>query len=332
MKESAGAASLTPPLHHHHHHQHRLRKKLATTFAKPTAYIFLLLVSYIFGYLSASSSSSNSNIINHHNYPPPPRSSINTTNRAITNQVSATAEDHNLFGTVCAAKAVPPKLVRRTILDRVFNGTSPYDNFPPPHISHVLRPNKISGWGSTGAVFEHLIRKVKPKTIIEVGTFLGASALHMVKLTRQLGLPDTQILCVDDFRGWPGFQDRFKDIKTVNGDVMLMYQFMQNVVQAGATETVMMVPFSTEAALEKLCTWGIYGDLIEVDAAHDFHSAWSDINRAYKILNPGGVLFGHDYFSAVDNRGVRRAVNLFARLHHFRVQVHGQHWLLYPIK
>lgn len=191
----------------------------------------------------------------------------------------------------------------------------------------LLRQKRIKGWGSTGAVFENLIRKVQPKTIIEIGTFLGASAIHMAELTRRLGL-DTQILCIDDFRGWPGLTHRFRDIIMINGDTMLLYQFMQNVVQVNATEAIIFLPFSTESALEKLCEWGVFGDLIEVDAGHDFHSAWSDINRAYKLLKPGGVIFGHDYFTVADNRGVRRAINMFARVKGFRVKADGQHWVL----
>ncbi|KAG6382907.1 hypothetical protein SASPL_157376 [Salvia splendens] len=74
-----------------------------------------------------------------------------------------------------------------------------------------------------------------------------------------------------------------------------------------------------------LCDWGVYGDLVEVDAAHDFHSAWVDINHAYKVLRPGGVLFGHDY--AWD--GVRKAVHIFARLHGFQIKLDGEHWILY---
>ncbi|KAG9445182.1 hypothetical protein H6P81_016522 [Aristolochia fimbriata] len=223
---------------------------------------------------------------------------------------------------------VPSKLVRRTILDRVFNGTSPYENFPPAHAAPLLRRKRIKGWGSTGAVFETLMRRVRPRTIIEVGTFLGASAIHMASLARSLGLRGTQILCVDDFRGWPGFRDKFRDIKMVNGDVVLLHQFIQNAAAMNATEAVLPVPFASSAALGKLCEWGIYGDLIEVDAGHDFHSAWSDINMAYAILRPGGVIFGHDYFTAADDRGVRRAVNLFARVKGLRVQLDGQHWVI----
>lgn len=149
----------------------------------------------------------------------------------------------------------------------------------------------------------------------------------MAELASGLGLK-TQIICIDDFRGWPGFRDRFRDIKMVNGDVLLLYQFMQNVAQSNATESVLYVPFSTGSGLEKLCEWGVLGDLIEVDAGHDFHSAWSDINRAYKLLRPGGVIFGHDYFTSADNKGVRRAVNMFARVKGLQVQLDGQHWVI----
>ncbi|GAB4844645.1 hypothetical protein Ancab_038047, partial [Ancistrocladus abbreviatus] len=240
----------------------------------------------------------------------------------------STIPDQYQFSSRCA-NPLPSKLVRQTILDRVFDGVSPYENFPPAHVSGLLKQKRIRGWGSNGAVFENLIRKVQPRTIIELGTFLGASATHMGELTRKLGLK-AQILCVDDFRGWPSFRENrlFKDIPMVNGDVWLLYQFMQNVVQCNMSESILPIPFSTGSGLEKLCEWGVFGDLIEVDAGHDFHSAWSDINRAYKLLRPGGVMFGHDYFTSADNKGVRRAVNLFARVNGLKVKVDGQHWVI----
>jgi len=77
------------------------------------------------------------------------------------------------------------------------------------------------------------------------------------------------------------------------------------------------------------CEWGVYADLVEIDAGHDFLSAWADINRGFLILRPGGVIFGHDYFTAADNRGVRRAVDLFAKVHNLKVYVDGQHWVIY---
>ncbi|EPS74754.1 hypothetical protein M569_00002, partial [Genlisea aurea] len=164
---------------------------------------------------------------------------------------------------------------------------------------------------------------VRPKTIIEVGTFLGGSAIHMAKIVAELGL-ETQIICVDDFRGWPGWFPEEDSIVQINGDKVLLYQFMQNVVTANATDTILFVPFGTSTALTSLCKFGIYGDLVEIDAGHDFHSAWNDINNGYKLLRPGGVLFGHDY--GWDS--VRAAVELFASKHGLRIRVDGAHWIL----
>ncbi|GAB2271862.1 hypothetical protein Dimus_006692 [Dionaea muscipula] len=320
---------------HRHPQLHRRRSLLnisGTAYTKPTAYIILLLLFYTLGYFSATFS------FNDNSKPNPsissPASQTKWTDHPTAAAVvlpSSSDADHNRFDTRCASP-VRPDMVRKTILDRIFNGTSPYDDFPPAHINGLLKPTRIKGWGSNGAVFENLIRKVRPRIVIEVGTFLGASAIHMAEVARRVGLGATQILCLDDFRGWPGFREhRFlRGIPMVSGDALLLYQFLQNVVQNGSTAagSILPVPFSTGSGLEAMCEWGVFGDLIEIDAGHDFHSAWSDINRAYKILSPGGAMFGHDYFTAADNQGVRRAVDLFARVKGLKVRVDGQHWVI----
>ncbi|VVA25534.1 PREDICTED: class I SAM-dependent methyltransferase [Prunus dulcis] len=281
---------------------------------KPIAYLLLLLLSFTLGYLSSPSSPTTPSFS-----PPTPQ---------LPQLVNLPTQlDHFRLTTHCATP-LPSHLIRQTILDRLFNSTSPFVNFPPPYATPLLQRSRVKGWGSKGAVFQNLIQKVQPKTIIEIGTFLGASAIHMARLTSQLGLKDTQILCLDDFRGWPGFHNRFGGIGLLNGDVLLLYQFMQNVVSVNATETVLPIPFSTGSGLDWLCEMGVYGDLIEVDAGHDFNSAWSDIIRAYRLLRPGGVIFGHDYFTAADDHGVRRAVTLFARVYGLKIKLDGQHWVI----
>ncbi|XP_068651235.1 uncharacterized protein [Aristolochia californica] len=281
-------------------------------YTRVSVYIILLGVAYVFGFFSASTINRNVD--------------DEVVQKSSVSPVGPEFPDLLRFRSRCA-DPVPSKLVRQTILDRLFNSTSPYEDFPPAHAQPLLRRKRIKGWGSNGPVFENLIRRVQPRTIIEVGTFLGASAIHMATIAHAFGLR-SQILCIDDFRGWPGFRDKFHDIKMINGDILLLHQFIQNVAYMNVTEMVIPVPFSSSSALGKLCDWGVYGDLIEVDAGHDFHSAWSDINMAYAILRPGGVIFGHDYFTAADDRGVRRAVNLFSRVKGLRVQFDGQHWVI----
>jgi len=223
------------------------------------------------------------------------------------------------------ADPVPTELVRQTVINEVYNGKSPYEDFNPPHISLSIPTKGIKGWESYGAIYKSLIHKVRPKTIIKLTTLFGASATYMANLTGQLGLR-TQILSFDDFHGQPG--DLFEDIAMPNGGAMTLDQFMQNVISENASNSILPAPLSTSVALERLCELGIYGDLIEVDAGHDFNSAWSDINRAYKLLRPGGVLFGHNYFASYHNRGVRQAVRLFARVNKFRVKANREHWMI----
>lgn len=292
-------------------------KGIAMKLTRPVTCALLLLLAYTLGALFATNPALQSS-----SYSSPAISKLAN----LPNQL-----DHfRVINTRCAEKPIDPDQVRRTLIDRFFDGESPYANFPSPHVRGLIKEKRVKGWGSNGAVFENLLREVKPRTIIEVGTFLGASAIHVANLTRRLGLGAAQIVCVDDFRGWPGFRDKFRDIPAVNGDVMLYHQFVQNVVGSNFTETIIPLPFSSASALDALCELGVRGDLIEIDAGHDFVSAWSDISRAHRILSPGGVLFGHDYFSAVADRGVKRAVNLFARLHGFTVKIDGQHWVIRP--
>jgi hypothetical protein len=311
-------------------HNNNKRLSVIVTIIKSAAYVILLLLTYTLGYLSHSFSNLSvpPPIFSPPPSPPPPPPPQIYSSVLRLSVVNTTELEPFQVKTHCA-DPIPPENIRQTIINHIFNGNSPFFNFPPPHAAAILRRSKkVKGWGSNGAVFENLIRKVKPKIIVEVGTFLGASAIHMAELTQQLGLR-TQILCIDDFRGWAGFRDQFKNIAMLNGDVLLYYQFLQNVVTFNKTGSILPVPFSSGSALMKLCEWGVWADLVEIDAGHDFLSAWSDINRGFRILRPGGVIFGHDYFTAADNKGVRRAVDLFAKIHGFKVNIDGQHWVIY---
>lgn len=227
----------------------------------------------------------------------------------------------------CKKDALASDDVRRFLVSELFDGHSPFESFPPPGVQALIQPERVTGWGSEKTVFRRLMEEVRPRVVIELGSFLGASALHMAAIAKELGLA-TEIYCFDDFRGWPGFRTGpLADVKQQNGNVMLMNQFLQNVVSRNMTERILPMPFGTVASLSSFCKWGIYADLIEVDASHDFHSAWADINTAYRLLRPGGVMFGHDYFNGADRRGVHRAVDLFAKLNHLRVEPDGQHWI-----
>ena len=61
-----------------------------------------------------------------------------------------------------------------------------------------LLPLKVDtqGWNSNGPIFAEAIKRIRPEVIVEVGSWKGASAIHMANLTRKLG-PDCIIYAVD---------------------------------------------------------------------------------------------------------------------------------------
>lgn len=320
---------------------HGVPTRLRPHLARLTAFLIVFSVGYSLGILSSSARPSpkpSQTIIRPHaahlTASTAVRASNGTAAAAATNYPHSPPHDLFRFKEECGDPILSDAVVP-TLLEKLFDGENPYANFPPPHTAALLHPaaERPRGWGSTGAVFAELIEAVRPDTIIELGAFLGASALHMAAVSKNLSLSPA-ILCIDDFRGWPAFRDRFhRDVPPQrHGDALLLPQFMSNVAAAGpdAAARVLPLPFSTASTLTALCEWGIYADLIEVDAGHDFHSAWADINLAWAVLRPGGVMFGHDYFTSADDRGVRRAVTLFARVKGLTVRPHGQHWILSP--
>ncbi|CAD6218501.1 unnamed protein product [Miscanthus lutarioriparius] len=329
--------------------------RLRPHLARLASFLIVFAVGYSLGLLSSSTRPSprpsQTTIIRPHaahlTDASPAAASNRTGAAAVSSSSYPWSPPHDLFRfkEECG-EPVPSDAVVRTLLDKLFDGESPYAGFPPNHTAALLHPAaaRPRGWGSTGAVFAELIKAVRPEVIVELGAFLGASALHMAAVSRNLSLSPA-ILCIDDFRGWPAFRDRFRrDVPPQrHGDALLLPQFMSNVVAAAAAVAgaeddddavsrprVLPLPFSTASALRALCQWGVYADLIEVDAGHDFHSAWADINLAWAVLRPGGVMFGHDYFTSADDRGVRRAVTLFAKVKGLAVRPHGQHWVLSP--
>nr|CAD1821657.1 unnamed protein product [Ananas comosus var. bracteatus] len=252
--------------------------------ARATSFVLLISLSYALGFLSASSSSSSYSSsspsllpdsisnrempVDQFNCSPIPTPTLKAKAAAETSSSSLPPHDLLRFRTRCAAP-IPQSETLRTIIDRVFDGDDPFAGFPAPDTAALLlapaaRPR---GWGSRGAVFRDLMASVRPRTVIELGAFLGASALHMAALARNLSFaPPPLILCVDDFRGWPGFRRRFRrDVpRARHADALLLQQFMANVAAgaAGAGSggaSVVPVPFSTGSALEALCEWGVYG-------------------------------------------------------------------------
>lgn len=187
-------------------------------------------------------------------------------------------------------------------------------------------PDDRQGWGSTAPIFQRLIARVRPRLIVEVGTWKGASALHMAACCDALDL-DCPIVCVDtwlgagEFIGVP-FGDAERGLRSIYGWPQVYYQFLANVVTAGQQDRIIPFPQTSLIAARWLYQQGVRADLIYIDGSHDAADVTADIAAYSKLLSGRGVLFGDDFDCWPD---VRRAVQGIGRA--FDVE-DGRYWVL----
>ena len=170
-------------------------------------------------------------------------------------------------------------------------GFNIYEGIEPSGIQEV------PGWNSRKPVFSELIREIRPTTIIEVGTWLGASAIHMALQCGKANLP-AKIWCVDTWLGAEEFwysdlEDR--DLRLQNGYPQVYFDFLSNVVQHGYQDVIVPVPCTSLIAARILASQGIKADLIYLDGSHHPDDVVADIRAYLPLLRDGGVMFGDDY-------------------------------------
>lgn len=185
-------------------------------------------------------------------------------------------------------------------------GASPYEGFDASR--YTL---SVTGWQSHHPWFQALIAQVKARAILEVGTWRGASAIHMAQVARRLD-PAAQVLCVDTWLGshkvlWTNPEYR-KQLDLRHGFPQQYFQFLANVVLSGLQDAIFPMPMTSYAATGLIAEAGLSFDLVYIDAHHDEEEVAGDIRRCWPLLRPGGFLLGDDY----NESGVIRAVNRFA--------------------
>jgi len=198
-----------------------------------------------------------------------------------------------------------------------------YEGFDP-------LPADISGWQGNSKVFVNLIEELKPKTIIEVGTWKGQSAINMGNTVKKLEL-NTTIYCVDTWLGAIEFWTWLKHTKERNleqrhGYPQIYYQFLSNVVHSGLQDVIIPFPNTSETGFRYFKGLGITAELIYIDASHEEEDVYNDVRKYYTLLTNNGIIFGDDYYSW---EGVRNAVNRFVAENNFTLEIlENNFWLI----
>ncbi len=193
------------------------------------------------------------------------------------------------------------------------------DSLPPPYNTvEILPPYTFEHWFVNQKQLRTLISEHNVSEIVELGSWLGASAIWMA---REVG-PSGKIYCVDHWKG--SVEHHRPNRKNIRRLLPRLYQqFLSNVIHAGLTDVIVPVKMSTALAAQKL---EVIPDLVYVDAAHDEISVFRDITQWYAKLPSGGIMCGDDW----PREGVNRAVRRFAKKHGIRFHSSGNFWSFPP--
>lgn len=231
-------------------------------------------------------------------------------------------------------KIRPTPVVRGTDLARcgeectnimsMLHGTNPYEGFD----FHAL-PLDAHGWGGQSPAFRSLITELKPRLIVEVGTWKGASALEMAAATCEAGL-STQIVCIDTWLGavefWTDQSDpqRYLSLQCKHGYPSVYYQFLANVCHKGFQDRIVPFPQTSSNASSWFRYYGITADMVYLDASHEEEDVYQDLWNYWDVVGDQGILFGDDY----SWDGVRLAVERFAQEAGQKITFSADKWVL----
>ena len=163
-------------------------------------------------------------------------------------------------------------------------------------------PLDMHGWfsASNEQYLTEFIKKRNPKLVVEVGVWLGRSAIHMAHLLEK----DATLYAVDHWQGQYYWKNPGHEI--IDRLPTLYEQFLSNVIHMKLTDVIVPVKMSSLQAAEHL---DIKADLIYIDASHTQDDVFNDIMAWSKKLAPNGLLCGDDWAYIEVQKGVYQAAH-----------------------
>ena len=135
-------------------------------------------------------------------------------------------------------------------------------------------------------LFKH-VAESKPRVIVELGSYLGQSALFWLELN-----PEAIVICIDHWGGLSGWvPDTLpKDLQEDN--FPLFETFLVNLWDH--RDRVIPIQADTTLGLSTLDSYGVSPDVIYLDADHEYASVREEIRLCRKFF-PGATLCGDDF-------------------------------------
>lgn len=157
-----------------------------------------------------------------------------------------------------------------------------------------------------GDVLYSLFERLRPRFLVEVGSFKGGSSIRIVSALLRLELAQVEVkpclVCIDTFLGdaamWLNKQATGRSsLLLKDGCPQLYMQFMVNT--AKYADIIVPFPIASLCGLRALQLLAADGrtplvDFLYLDSAHLKGETKLEITEAFKLVRPGGILLGDD--------------------------------------
>lgn len=170
----------------------------------------------------------------------------------------------------------------------------------------------IRGWNHENPNFEEAIKSVAPTVIIEAGSYLGASVIHMLTVAKRRGLYPL-VYSVDAWHGPNGHPIGHlpeSQIPASFNRPTQYQQFLRNIKSRGFDSQVIPIQAFTAWGAEILKAWGVKAQVCYLDGDHSYNGCLADLRSYWPLVEIGGRVIGDDLHYA--GGGVWRAVGEFA--------------------
>jgi predicted O-methyltransferase YrrM len=158
-----------------------------------------------------------------------------------------------------------------------------------PELSQLFGAGPRGGGVNPGdrrAIF-CLVHALAPRSVLEIGTHIGASTIHIAAALRAGGpgargqLTTVDVIDVNDpvTRPW-----------TRSGSSRAPREMIESIGSGDQTQ------FVTRPSLEYLAHCGQHYDFIFLDGDHAARTVYREVPAALRALNPGGVILLHDFY------------------------------------
>jgi predicted O-methyltransferase YrrM len=162
----------------------------------------------------------------------------------------------------------------------------------------------VPGWFHHGGKILELVEKHRPIVCVELGTWLGASAIPVARAVRRWG---GTLTCIDT---WAGDVHPPEDNVRASTPWMLV-TCARNIIEAGVGANVRLIPATSFNAA---AAWTQPIDYLYIDADHSYDGVRADLRAWVPKVRPGGLILGDDYGHRLFP-GVRRAWDEFELRH-----------------